>query len=163
MKKAEWLPLALLFGTLVALEAVSAWLSWHTLGDIPSALYWLALALNVPVACLAWFHRPAAALVSVALALAIVPYQFALGHRWLRVQAEAANVVAYAYEQKLATGQYPADLSGYTFRDPSARPFIQGYSAGPRVPGGFQVTYCVGTPSTSHWYSPATGWGYYPD
>ena len=104
----------------------------------------------------------AAALGAVTLALAIIPLQLMLGHRVLRVQAEASRIVAHVYEQRLATGEYPVDLADYEYRDPTTRKYVQLYAADESA-GGFLLAFRVGTENTSHTYSPDVGWSYYPD
>jgi len=156
--------LAVLILILALLEAASVIIAYHTLGEIPRLLYGLIVAAgNLGIVLLAWRSRQAAAVAALLLALAIVPYQATLTVRLHRVQAEAARIVAYAYEQRLQAGQFPADLSDYDFRDAVVRPFIQSYAHNETDCGGFCLFYRVGTESTSHSYSPRNGWGYYPD
>jgi hypothetical protein len=152
----------LLMLVLVPLELACAYLAYETIGEIVSSLYFLAVALNLVFILVAIRYPRAAALGAVALALAIVPYQLMLGHRLLRVQAEASVIVAYAYEQRLATGEYPGDLADYEYRDSTARKYIQRYTTDGSM-GGFFLAFRVGTESTSHTYSPENGWSYYPD
>jgi hypothetical protein len=97
----------------------------------------------------------------ILLALAVVPYQFWLSWRLHQLQGEAAAVVAYAYEQKLATGEYPANLAAYAFEDPSLASHFS-YTRD-SAECAFLVSYYVGTPNTSHSYCPSFGWSYYPD
>lgn len=163
MRLEIWLLTALIL-VLALLEAACVTIAYHTLGEIPRFLYGLIVAAgNLGILLLAWRNRWAAAFAALLLALAIVPYQTVLAVRLCRVQAEAAHIVAYAYEQRLQAGQFPADLTGYTFGDAAMRPFIQGYQRDAAACGGFCLFYRVGTESTSHSYSPRNGWGYYPD
>ncbi len=161
-KKAEWILFALLMITLILLEALCARLAYETLGEIMSTVYALLLVLNLVPLGLAVRNRAAAALVDVALALVIIPYQLILADRLWRAQAEANHVVAHLYEQRLSTGQYPPNLSEYRFRDPEMAAYIHDYQAD-EAQGGFVLSYWVGSSTTSHTYSPATGWTYYPD
>lgn len=159
----SWL-LAALITVLAPLEAASVYVAYHTLGESPCLLYGLiVVAGNLGVLLLAWRSRRTAAVAALLLALAVVPYQAALAVRLHRVQAEAARIVSYAYEQRLRAGAYPVDLTGYAFQDTAMRPFIQGYECNETDCGGFCLFYRVGTESTSHSYSPRNGWGYYPD
>jgi hypothetical protein len=57
--------------------------------------------------------------------------------------------------------RFITDLTGYRFSYPRLAGRI--HYTRLRQPGSVQVTYYVGTPSTSHWYTPEGGWGYYPD
>ena len=162
MRKVEIMLFSLLMGVLVPLEAWCAYRAYETIGELVSGAYFAALALNLAFIVLAVRSRLAAAVAAVALGAAIIPYQLVLCSRLLRVQKEAAGLVAHVYEEKLRTGKYPADLRSYVFRDPRMKPYIQGYELTDDG-GGFLLTYRVGTESTSHGYSPKDGWGYYPD
>ncbi len=53
------------------------------------------------------------------------------------------------------------DLAGHNFAFQS-NVIRMDYRIDPSY-GGFMLSWYVGTPDTSHWYSPKTGWGYYPD
>ncbi len=163
MKRTETILFMLLMAILVPLELLCASLAFHTLGEVTSRFYFILVGLNLAFVILALRRWTAAAAIgAVVLAMAVLPYQLMLGDRLLRVQAEAAQIVSYAYEQKIATGQYPADLRGYEFHDPEMKPLIQEYRRDGTV-GGFILAYRVGTESTSHLYSPQNGWTYYPD
>ena len=162
MRRSETLLFVLLIVVLVPLELACAYLAYETIGEIVSHFYFLAVGINLVVIAVAIRYPRAAALGAFALALAIIPYQLVLGHRLLRVQLEASRIVAFAYEQRLSAGKYPADLAGYQFRDPAMEKYIQGYWT-EESSGGFMLAFRVGTESTSHTYSPDVGWSYYPD
>ena len=162
MKKAEVLLFVLLMGILIPVEVLCAYLAYETIGEVVSVIYFLVAGINLVFILLALRNRAVAALGAVALGIVIVPYQLVLGHRLLRVEAEAARIVTYAYECKLDTGQYPPNLSNYEFHDPGMEEYIQSYGTDEAY-GGFVLHYRVGTESTSHSYAPKHGWGYYPD
>ncbi len=148
--------------TLILLEAVCALLTYETVGAVVSVLYWIGIGTNLILLLLAFRSRRAAVAGILLLALVLVPYQFALAGRLWRVQTEASRIVAYAFQTRIAQDAFPADLAGYTFHDPAAKPFIQEYRQASAA-GGFVLCYYVGMPSTSHCYSPKDGWTYYPD
>ena len=160
--KVEVFLFLLLVGVLVPLEVLCARLTFETLGEVTSLLYFTAVGLNLIFIVLAFRSRSLAALGVVLLALAIIPYQLYLGDRLFRVQAEASRIVTYAYEEKIATGDYPATLANYAFHDPDMEPFIQSYRV-EQDGSGFSLYYRVGTENTSHSYTSQTGWSYYPD
>lgn len=162
MKKPEVLLFILLMGVLILVEILCARLAYETLGEVASGVYAVAVGVNLIFILLAVRSRTAAALGAVALALLIVPYQVVLADRLVRVQVEAARIVAYVYEQRLKTGDYPTDLSDYIFDDSEMAPFIQEYQRD-EARGGFRLAYRVGSEWTSHTYTPDDGWGYYPD
>jgi hypothetical protein len=157
----RWL-LALLMLVLVPLEVACAYLAFETLGEVTSMLYFIAVAVNLLFILLAIRRPGAAAVGAFVLGLVIIPYQAVLGQRLIRVQAEAARIVSYAYEERLESGEFPADLAGYAFHDPGTESYIQNYSLSDEY-RGFVLAYRVGTENTSHTYSPKDGWSYYPD
>ena len=161
-KKAEWILFALLMLTVILLELHCARLAYETLGGIMSTIYALLVMLNLIPLLLFYRYQTAATLIAVMLALVIVPYQLILAGRLWRVQAEANHVVAYLYEQRLNTGQYPPNLIAYRFHDPEMAAYVHEYQID-ETQAGFVLSYWVGMPTTSHTYSPATGWTYYPD
>ena len=155
--------LVLLLLVVVPVELICAKAAYETLGEVASVFYWIVVVGgNVLVVGLAVGSRYVAGTLALLVGLAIIPYQVVLMDRLSCVQAEAARIVAYAYETKLRTGVYPADLSEYTYAQPRMREYIQRYQMGLHH-GGFELMYRVGTETTSHWYSPREGWMYYPD
>jgi len=162
MKRTSIVPFVFLLIVLVPLEAACACLAYETVGEITSILYFLAIGLNLGFVVLALRSPKAAATGVLVLGLLIVPYQLVLGRRLLLVEREVAGIVAYAWRTKCETGIYPLDLSGYEWRDPTIKPYIQDYRLD-EAPEGFTVTWRIGTENTSHWYSSSSGWGYYPD
>lgn len=151
-----------LFLCFVPLEILCAYLAFETIGEIVSGLYFFAVAINVPLAALAWKKPLIGAVACALLAAAIVPYQVVLAKRLIDIQAEATRIVAFAYRVRGDTGSFPSDLNGYSFTKPHVARFIQRYSRFQNS-DGFQLVYRIGTESTSHWYSTKGGWGYYPD
>ena len=151
-----------LVGIIVPLEVLCAYLAFETIGEVTSTLYFMAIGLNLLFIVLAIRFRTLAALSVILLALAIIPYQLLLGHRLVRVQAEASRLVTYAYEERTDTGEFPRDLANYEFHDQKMETYIQDYRV--KEDGGeFSLFYRVGTETTSHYYSSELGWGYYPD
>jgi hypothetical protein len=162
LKRPAFHVFALLMLVLVPVELACAYLAYETIGEISSMLYYFAVGLNLVFIVVAIRFPRAAAVGAVLLGLAIVPYQLVLGDRLIRVQAEAAQIVGHVYEERLRTGQYPADLGAYEPLDPRMKAFIQRYERKDTV-GGFLLAYRVGTETTSHTYTPDGGWSYYPD
>lgn len=163
MPRGATISFAALLAVAVLVELAAAWLAHRTIGAVTSALLFLAVGLNLMPIVLHAARRPSlSVLAALAVFVAIVPYQALLGHRLLGLQEEAGKVVSYLYDVRLRTGEYPADLSSYSFHDPGLRPFFQEYRRGADL-GGFGLYWYVGTPSTSHFYQPRQGFGYYAD
>ncbi len=152
-----------LFIVLLGLEMWCAYAAFETIGVVTSALYWaVVITANSMVVAACFLNRPTATALVVLLALLIIPYQCLLMVRHAHVREEAKSIVAFVSETKARTGTFPEDLTSYEFKRPRVSKYIQQYSVGEQH-GGFIVTYCVGTEQTSHWYSPKSGWDYYPD
>jgi hypothetical protein len=146
---------------LVPLEILAGHLAYETLGELDSAFLLMAVFLNLPIALLALWRPLPGAVAGLVLGLLLIPEQVILGRRLVEVQREATAIVTYAYEVRAATGRFPEMLDGYAPIDERNLRQIQDYRV---LEGGdFVVRYFVGTRYTSHWYSSATGWGYYPD
>ncbi|MBN1818811.1 MAG: hypothetical protein JW828_15725 [Sedimentisphaerales bacterium] len=150
----------LLFGlAAVGLEWFCARLAYHTISEVTSGLYFLAVWLNLIFLVVAIRSPALASILTFLLAGLIIPYQLILGDRLLRLQTEAGRIVSYAYEVRLKEQQFPPDLSGYAYEDKALEKF---FSYG-KSEDTFRLTWYVGTKGTSHWYSPEEGWRYYPD
>ena len=162
MNKTEVVLFLVLMLVLLPLEVGCGLLAYETIGEVSSRLLLMAVGLNLIPLSVALRSRIVASLLALALALIMIPYQVHLGYRLWRVQMEASRIVAYVYDTRIASGEYPSDLADYPFRDPDMARFVQAYRADPSN-GGFYLTYRVGTPNTSHSYTPRHGWQYYPD
>ncbi len=163
MPRGATISFAALLAVAVAAELAGAWLAYHTIGAVASTILFWVVALNVVPIVLHAARKPYLAVLAVlALFVVIVPYQALLGHRLLALQDEVGGAVSYLYDARLRTGEYPADLSGYSFHDASLRPYFQEYRRDSDL-GGFGLYWYVGAPGTSHSYTPRQGWGYYPD
>ncbi|MBN1125212.1 MAG: hypothetical protein JXA82_09395 [Sedimentisphaerales bacterium] len=150
----------LFFGLVaVPVELFCARLAYHTLGEVTSDLYFMAVWLNLIFLVVAIRSPGFASILTFLLAGLILPYQLYLGDRLRRLQTEAGRIVAYAYEVRLKEQQFPPDLSGYKYEDETVEKFFS-YN---KSEDTFQLTWYVGTKSTSHWYNPKQGWCYYPD
>ncbi len=159
-KQIDVLCFLLLLIILIPLEIMSGFLAYETIGAIVSAIYFATIiTVNLIAAIIAFRFRTLAMMIIIVTAVAIIPYQIALGQRMMNLERETTYIVTYAYEKKLQNGAFPKDLSGYTFQNPEISKFIS-YSA---KPDRFRVEYFVGTPTTSHSYDSQIGWSYYPD
>jgi hypothetical protein len=151
----------------VGLELYAAHLAYYTIGEIVSAGYVVLVIFNVPAALLLAFgYRWLPLGLILALALFLVPEQLELLHKWNQCDEEAHSVVAYLESCRKRTGTYPDDLSGYRFLYPELiRDFHYRKEVyfTMNVVLSYQISYHIGTETTSHDYSPTRGWFYYPD
>lgn len=168
----------LVFGLLVGLEIFCANLAFETLGEITSGILSLFVALNIiPLILLLKNKITLATIFIIIIALILVPQQLYLGKKLIDLKEEGANIVAYLYEQKIETGNFPSDLSGYTFSFPKLQKHFTyykefGWFEHPKKSNqAFHLLYFVGTKNTSHFYYSRdqkwgeyiARWAYYPD
>ena len=149
-----------LLAVLVPIEFGCGLLAYHTIGEISGGLLRLLLLLNLAfLAAFALGSRRFAIIGILALAFCIVPYHVSLGVRWWLIHEDAAAIVEFAERTRIESGEFPIDLAAYEFRHAS----IKGHISYRRRPQTFQVSYHIGTTSTSHWYDHGEQWQYYPD
>ena len=154
----------LLLVVLLPIEIAGCAASYETLGEADSfMLICVCLLLNTFgfILCLARFWPSAVSMIT--FGLLFTGYQTFLVARMHIVATEAANIVGWAYSQKLKTGSYPEDLADYNFLDPDCVKFVDYVKFIDQNDEQFSVTYYVGTRSTRHWYNQQNGWSYYPD
>lgn len=157
------------FILLIFIELICARLAYFTLGEINEILF-LFLILFQGIVMAAYLlgkrMRPIAWGIA-SIALLIIPYQLMLTTRWFLIQRDITEIIGYIYEQRLETGEYPADLSAYPNQD-----MLQSYVRYTRYDEGndevnqtyFIVSHYIGTETTQHWYDSRTqSWEYYPD
>jgi hypothetical protein len=146
---------------LVPLEVGAAALSHEMLGWVEFAFYCLALLVNLPLLALVLWRPLLGSVAALVLFLVLVPYQAVLGVRLFRLQQEADRIIAFAYQNRLSAGGYPADLESYEPSRPELMRFFH-YRLEP-ARGGFQLSYSVGSRNTGHLFAPELGWWYLED
>jgi hypothetical protein len=149
---------------LAPIEFICAAMAYHTIGEGHSILLvFAAIVGNALVVLLLVVRLPRVALgILILIAVSIIPRQLVLMVRMEMLRHEARQLVRYLEDTKAATGAYPANLSGYTFRWPDSKRHFRSYKLKDDA-GGYIFHWYIGTPTASHWYSPQGGWGYYPD
>ena len=155
-------PIALLFLLAIPVEIFCTYIAYYTDGDLIVGVWSTLILLNFIFIAIAFKYQTVAAILSSALALLLIPEIFCSCVRYIHIQDEAARIVTYAYEYKLETGNFPRDLSGYTFKYPSLKKHISKYEVDPEE-GGIFLAYWINNSTAFHWYSSNRGWGYYPD
>lgn len=150
-----------LWAVLAAAEALCGRLAYFTIDEVTSlaVLVFVALANLIPLALFFLGKlRFSALMVSLLIALAVVPYNLRLGWRWVELQEEAGDLIGWLHEQKLSTGHYPPTLAGYRFHRPDLRRYFEAYRADK---DGIYLEYYVGSKNSPHMY--AGRWDYTPD
>jgi hypothetical protein len=161
IKKERILALIMLSAILWPLDIIAVAAALETKGGVPMVfLMTTLLVINfIGFLCLL-LHFWSSMMVMVILQLMLIWGQISLVFRMHYVKAEAANIVSWAYSERVKTGSYPKDLSNYVFLHPKYKECMQSYGSDEE---GFTVIYYISSPNVSHYYTSGKGWGYYPD
>jgi hypothetical protein len=161
VKKERILFMGLLMSLLLPLEVAAAIVAWETNGQVFSA-FLLAACLGVNIYALIFmqFRFWPNIIVITLFGLLLIWYEVPLAIRMHYVSAEAANIVSWAYSEKVKTGSYPKDLSSYIYVHPEYAEYIRDYGS---ASDSFVVTYSISSREVSHAYTSERGWSYYPD
>jgi hypothetical protein len=148
-------------GTCLLVQAVACSFAYETVGEVRSGLMHASLILYLPFVVMYHLGLPMRAVaVSMLLLLVFATPQFAWARRHSLARMEVERIAAFAEATKRRMGHYPHDLTGYEWRNPSSREYIEyDVTAG----GHLMVYFWSGNRNAPHWYSCTSGWGYYPD
>jgi hypothetical protein len=151
-----------LLSILFPLEITASVVATETLGTVTGCFLLLGcIAFNM-FACFyscMWFWKGMIGILS--FGLLIIWHQVTLAFKMDRITLEAANVVTWAYSERVKTGAYPEALDRYVFLYPHYKDDVNYYK---RSDESFDVTYQIGSDSTYHWYkSSISMWGYADD
>ncbi|MFC2172878.1 hypothetical protein ACFLU6_09635 [Acidobacteriota bacterium] len=155
---------SLLLSILLPLEALCAFSTYHTVGELARGGFLFLMWLNVIP--LVFFllrgktTRKIGFATAILIACLLVPWQGYLVYRWKGIEREAKGIIQYAENNFSNTRKYPYDLASYPFERSWTSQFITYESA--RI-DHFLLKYYVGSKGTSHIFSPGYGWSYYPD
>ena len=151
-----------LWALLVSLEALAVFVAYETLGWMESDFFVVVFVVTDPMLLAVQFYATYRRALAVGFVVLLLLCSFIapLSIRWYFVDKEAKRIATWAESQKLETGRYPEDLSGYVFLHPRYKEYVD-YFADEYV--GFGVSYTVGTPNTNHHYDPDGGWYYQDD
>ena len=145
----------------VITELTGAEITYHTMSELFSALFYLLVLLNIfPVILFMKKKFILAILFSSLLWIALVPYQIYGLRKLILLKTESANITGYVYRYKINTGYYPENLDDYPFSYPHLKNNIHYKTTN----DDFSLSYHVLLRSTSHFYSSDDPkWHYYPD
>lgn len=150
-----------LMALLIPLELACASIARYWISPANCFVAAMAVVLNIiPIVFYVNKHRPVAIISALLLACLIVPDSIIGGLQLFFLQREAGSVVAYVYETKLKTGNYPGDLSAYKFFVPTLK---ENFAYFRDTQSGFRVAYTVTGSNTDYWYEPELGWNYHND
>jgi hypothetical protein len=141
-------------------EYLAALVTWHTVSEIESWLHIVAIFLNIIFVLIFFRRKFIATFCVISLSGFLIGPQIYWGVKYLLIDAEIKSIISYMNTYKKDHGLYPQNLKTYVWEYPFVQKHIQDF----KVDGlEYQITYCIATQSTSHWYSSQTGWGHYPD
>jgi hypothetical protein len=148
----------------LCLEALATFIVYHAIGAVTSGAVVLASLLANAVVLVVCCLRFRLGILLGFSFLALVYFCTApLGVRLYYVDREAKRIVSWAHSQKIKTGSYPEDLSGYIFLSPGCKEYIDYHKGVYEGKDEFEVYYIVGTRNTGHRYDTEDGWFYYSD
>lgn len=149
-----------------AVIAGSLWLLRHnvlyTEGEVMQGLFTLLIGLVAACVLIGFHRRRTAAWCIILLGGPLLLWQAYQTRKWAMIHEDVIAIVRFAEDSKSKTGNYPASLEGYVFKHPEMRTHIT-YGIGSAESGGFRIDYFMNDSGITYWYSPKTGFDYYPD
>jgi len=153
------------FGTLLAATlfvlGMLEYITLYTEGEVVQALFRLLFAVVGGGAILtAWFRRTTALWLLAVTACPLICWQSWQIRKWAMIQEDVQGIIQQSRAYKQDHGIYPPTKKVFVFANPSIASHI-GYSlAGDQ---DFRLDYFVNNSGITYWYTPAGGFGYYPD
>ncbi|MHB0756885.1 hypothetical protein [Polaribacter sp. M15] len=147
--------------TLVLFEIISCYYAYYTLGEVKQFIFILILSLNIISFLLYHYKLKIISLVvAIIIGLVIIPYQSLLVSKWFELKKESSMLVEYLHSYKRKNGEFPENISDYTFQNQKLTSNFSYYINS----NDFRLHYYIGTKGTTHFYYNNVGkWEYYPD
>lgn len=146
---------ALLAGT----EALLAYNTLYTEGEVMQGLYRMLVWANLPFVLLALWKPRIGVWTAFGLGVLLLPWQAFENRKWAQIHEEVFAIIRHVETQRKTSGGYPASLDGYGFQ----RSWLGGHVSYRTSEGSYRISYFMDDPGTSYWYDPDGGFGYYPD
>jgi hypothetical protein len=154
----------LFWASLISLEVDACYLAYETIGVwTPYFLAWLSRFANYALLGFFCYRQRRGVLLGLLYLGLIYSYIAPLSIRWYYVDREAKQIISWAESEKARTGNYPEDLSGYVFRNPGNKEYIQYFANSYRSNFIFVINYTVSALSANHHYDSGYGWYYQVD
>ena len=131
----------------------------YTEGELMQGLYWLLVALNIPIFLVAMWKPRFGLWAGIALGALLLPWQTAENRKWAQIHEEVIEIVRFAEAAQDSSGTYPDALTDYEFHRDWAEQHIEYNGEGE----SYRILYFMDDKSISYWYEPEGGFGYYPD
>lgn len=133
----------------------------YTEGEVMQGLFYFLVCLTAGSALLGFYRRRIAIWCVVVVGGFLLLWQTYQIRRWGMMHEDVIAIVQYSEDVAKKTGNYPINLSGYTFKHEWVKSHIHGY--GTDNENGFRFTYFLNDLGVGYWYSEKTGFGYHPD
>ena len=131
----------------------------YTEGEIMQGLYWLLVAVNVPLFAIAFWKPKWSLWGGLVLGALLLPLQAAENRKWAQIHEEVTSIIRFLEAEQENSGDYPDTLSGYAFQ----RDWVADHVTYEVSEDVYQRSYFMDHPSIGYWYYPEDGFGYYPD
>ena len=140
-------------------EALLAYNTIYTEGEVLQGGYWLLVMLNIPILVCAVAKPRYGMWAGLGLAMLLLPWQTMQNRRLVQLHEDVVGVVRYVEGQKKSGGSYPKNLSGHQFE----HNWVKGNVSYSTADGSFRIGYYLNDPGIGYWYTPEGGFDYYPD
>ena len=144
---------------LACVEALLAYTTLYTEGEVMQGLYGWVICLNIPILVVAFWKPGVGAWGALILGALLLPWQASQIRNWAQIHEEVIAIVRHVDATEESTGAFPPNLGDYEFQRSWVRKHVSYGLAG----GSYRVSYFMDDPGVSYWYDSKGGFGYYPD
>ncbi len=160
MKNSELrLPIVILVLILGISEYFLAYNTYYTEGEVMQGLYYLLVALNIPIVFIAIWKPRVGLWAVLILAALLLPWQAAENRKCAQIHEEVIGLIRHLEDHKKAEGSYPTSIDGYK----NKREWTSDHLSYSAKDGEYRISYFMDNAGTGYWYESDTGFDYYPD
>ena len=149
----------ILLVVLGASEALLAHNVLYTEGEIIQGLYWILVWFNLPLLAIALWEPRWGLWGGLTLAALLLPWQTSANRKVAQIHEEVIHIIRFVESKQETNGDYPVTLADYEYR----RDWVARHIAYEAEDGAYQLAYFANDDSISYWYTPESGFDYYPD
>lgn len=149
----------LLIALLAGTEALLAYNTLYTKGEVAQGVYWMLVWANFPIAVHALWKPRIGVWAAFGLGFLLLPWQAYENRKWAQIHEEIIGIIRHVDKQHRASGEYPKTLDGYDFQ----RPWVEDHVWYGKSGGAYRISYFMDNPGTGYRYYSDSGFYYYPD
>lgn len=149
----------LLTSSMAVIEALLAYNTLYTEGEVMQGLYRNLVWANLPILIFALWKPRVGAWSAFGLGVLLIPWQAYQNRKWAQIHEEVISMIRYVDERKMAAGEYPKTLDGYRFHNPWIKRHVS-YGSSDE---SYRFSYFMNDPGTGYWFDSNSGFGYHPD